>query len=197
MKNTPLHYGISLAILTLALFFAVYFFFSGFNYYLISLRVNVFVLPSIYVLFTVVLLYKRTSKYRLSFKECFKISFTTLFIGGTLSLLLIILFLNYADPDAQILLQHQRIEQNLNNLHSDYNSLKEPTKEETALYKELVKSLSSDTTKNELLFNFKNSFAILGVIYLFYLTISLFLSIFFRLRNPNAIIHSNTPAQRS
>jgi hypothetical protein len=195
MKNTPVHYGLLLTAITLILFFAVYYFFIGFDYYIISVGVNVFALPAIYTLITIILLYKKTNIEKLSFAKNFQYSFVTMFLGGTVSYLLIALFFNFVDQDAQSLLQHQRLERNLENLYAEYQSLKEPTEEQTASYNEYVKSLTSESVRNERLFGLKNSFIILGILYLFYLTISVFLSIFFRTRTPNATFNRHSPAQ--
>lgn len=62
MKNKPTHYGLLLAAITLILFFAVYFYFIGFNYYIISIQVNFFVLPALYTLASILLLYKHRRK---------------------------------------------------------------------------------------------------------------------------------------
>ncbi len=194
IKNTPTHYGLLLAVITLVLFFAVYLFFSGFNYYSVTVNMNAFVLPAIYTLAVIILLYKKTNKEKLSFADSFKNSFLTLFIGGTVSFLAIAFFLNYVDEGAQTLLQHQRIEQNLQSVHADYKEIIEPSQEETQQYQEIVKYMQSDAAKDEPLFSLKKSFIILGILYSFYLVISLFLSIFFRTRNPYATLPSNPPS---
>ncbi len=194
MKNTSIHYGLLLAVITLVLFFAVYYLCIGFNYYSISVKINAFILPAIYTLTVVILLYKKTNMEKLSFADSFKNAFLTMFIGGTLSFLAIAFFFNYVDKDAQTLLQHQRLEQSIESIHQEYKTIVEPTKEQTDNYHELLKSMNSESAKNDSLFSFKKSFIILGILYSFYLAISLFLSIFFRTRNPHATLHSNTPS---
>lgn len=185
MKNKPINYGLLLTAITLTLFFAVYFFFIGFDYYMVSIKVNFFVLPALYTLVTIILLYKKTNIQRLSFFKSLQYSFSTLFIGGTLSYLSIALFFNFIDKDAENLLRHQRLEQSLKGLNAEYKSLQKPTKEDTFKYNMHVKGLTSESAKSEPLFNPKNSFIILSILYLFYFTISVLLSIFFRTRTPH------------
>ncbi|MDR1877100.1 MAG: DUF4199 domain-containing protein [Flavobacteriaceae bacterium] len=195
MKNTPIHYGLLLAAITFILFFAVYFFFIGFNYYMVSIKVNVFGLPSIYTLMAVILLYKKSNIKKLSFAKSLQYSFTTMFIGGTVSYLLIAFFFNYVDKESQVLLRHQGLEQILQGLHAEYQSVEDPTEEQTLHYEEYAKSLTSELAKKEPLFNLKNSFIILSLLYLFYLIISVLLSIFFRTRIPHATLNNHPPAQ--
>lgn len=197
MKNKPINYGLLLAAITLVLFFAVYFFFIGFDYYMVSIKVNFFVLPALYTLVTIILLYKKTNIQKLSFFKSLQYSFNTLFIGGTLSYLSIVLFFNFIDKDAENLLRHQRLEQSLKGLNAEYKSLQKPTKEDTFKYNMHVKGLTSKSAKSEPLFNLKNSCIILGILYLFYFTISVLLSIFFRTRIPHATLNSYSTAQRS
>jgi hypothetical protein len=195
MNNTPVQYGFLLAALTLAAFFAVYFFFSGFNYYNISVKVNAFGLTFLYVLVTVILLVKLSRTQKMDFAEVFQNSFGAMFVGGTISFLCIVLFLNHIDPDAQALLQHQRIEQNLSSLETEYKSAKDPDTETTERYQAAVEYFNSDKAKNEKIFTLKNSLLMLGAVYSFYLAISLFLAIFFKSRNKtNANIRNHTAA---
>lgn len=195
MKNKPTHYGLLLAAITLILFFAVYFYFIGFNYYIISIQVNFFVLPALYTLASILLLYKLTNYEKLSFLTCLQYSFTTMFIGGTLSFLFIALFFNYIDQDAQQLLQNQGLNKMLENLTFEYASIEHPTEAITLKYKEYVNNIQTRITEKESFFTFKNSCIILSVLYFFYFIISVLLSIFFRTRKPNATIYSHSPAQ--
>ena len=195
MKNTSVQYGFLLAALTLAAFFIVYFFFSGFNYYRISVYINVFGLTFLYALFAVVLLVMMSRTKKMNFADFFQNSFGTMFLGGTISFLCIALFLNYVDTDAQALLIHQRNELNLNNLEAEYRSTKNPDAEIIARYQAGIEYFNSDKVKNEKVFALRDYFLLLGAIYSFYLVISLFLAIFFRSRNKtNANISNHTPA---
>jgi len=195
MKSTPVQYGFLLAALTLAAFFVVYFFFSGFNYYRISVNINAFGLTFLYTFTAVILLIKMSRTRKMDFADFFQNSFGTMFIGGTISFLCIALFLNYVDSDAQALLQHQGIEQYLSSSKTDYESIQNPDAETTARYQAVVKYFSSDEVKNGKIFTLKHYFLLLGAIYSFYLVISLFLAIFFRSRNKtNANIRNHTPA---
>ncbi|MCO6564235.1 MAG: DUF4199 domain-containing protein [Apibacter sp.] len=195
MKNKPTHYGLLLVAITLILFFAVYFCFIGFNYYIISIQVNFFVLPALYTLVSIVLLYKLTNYKKLSFLKCLQYSFTTMFIGGTLSYLLIALFFNYIDLNAQQLLQDQGLNKMLENLNSEYESIQNPSEEITLKYNEYVNYLKVRISRNESFFTIKNSCIILSVLCFFYFIISVLLSIFFRTRISNATIYSHSPTQ--
>lgn len=195
MKSKPINYGLLLTAITLVIFFAVYFFFIDSDYYMISAKVNFFVLPFIYTLLTIILLYKKTNVKKLSFFKSLQYSFSTLLIGGTLSYLFIAFFFNVIDKNAEKLLRNQRLEQSLKELNKDYKSLQNPTEEDTFKYKMHHKSLTSESLKNEPLFNLKNSFIILIILYLFYFTISVLLSIFFRTRISNANLNNYSSTQ--
>lgn len=195
MKSKPINYGLLLTAITLVIFFAVYFFFIDSDYYMISAKVNFFVLPFIYTLLTIILLYKKTNVKKLSFFKCLQYSSSTLLIGGTLSYLFIAFFFNVIDKNAEKLLRNQRLEQSLKELNKDYKSLQNPTEEDTFKYKMHHKSLTSESLKNEPLFNLKNSFIILIILYLFYFTISVLLSIFFRTRISNANLNNYSSTQ--
>lgn len=195
MKSKPINYGLLLTAITLVIFFAVYFFFIDSEYYMISAKVNFFVLPFIYTLLTIILLYKKTNVKKLSFFKCLQYSFSTLLIGGTLSYLFIAFFFNVIDKNSEKLLRNQRLEQSLKELNKDYKSLQNPTEEDTYKYKMHHKSLTSESLKNEPLFNLKNSFIILIILYLFYFTISVLLSIFFRTRISNANLNNYSSTQ--
>lgn len=195
MKSKPINYGLLLTAITLVIFFAVYFFFIDSDYYMISAKVNFFVLPFIYTLLTIILLYKKTNVKKLSFFKSLQYSFSTLLIGGTLSYLFIAFFFNVIDKNAEKLLRNQRLEQSLKELNKDYKSLQNPTEEDTYKYKMHHKSLTSESLKNEPLFNLKNSFIILIILYLFYFTISVLLSIFFRTRISNANLNNYSSTQ--
>ncbi|TWP22702.1 DUF4199 domain-containing protein [Apibacter muscae] len=192
MKNSSVHYGVLLGFLTLVLFFLVYFLFIGQSYYILSLRVNFFILPALYTLIAVILLYKKTSIQKLSFADCFTTSFSTMFIGGTVSFIIISLFLNYVDKGANEIFGHQLYTTWREGLDQEFSMLVKPSSEDIQKYHQYQKLLNWMITEEKYFFNLRMTVIILGMLYTFYLIISVFLSMFFRLRNPHATIRSNT-----
>lgn len=190
MKKTYKSYGLLLTAITIALFLIVYYFFMGLNYYSTSVKINVSLLTALYVVVPVLLL-KNISKVRnFTFVSAFKTSFFTMCIGGTLSILFIVLFLSIIDPEAGKILQQQRIESYITNLQAEYQSIKQPEPAQTQQYYNILKGLKSEQIQKDNFANFKNITIFLASIYLFYTIISIFLAIFFKKRN--ATNHSHT-----
>lgn len=195
MKNKPTHYGLLLAAITIIIFFAVYLLYLGEDYYMISIKVNFFVLPGLYTLTALILLYKLTNQTKLPFLKCLSYSFTTLALGGTLSYIFIAIFFSYIDLHAQHLLYNQGMSKLMENLNAEYATIQNPSEEITSKYNEYVSILKLRMAMNEPFFTFKNSCVFLSALFFFYFIISLLLSIFFRTRLPNATFHRHSPAQ--
>lgn len=91
MTKSPLTLGILLYAVTMAIFFVVYTFFSGIEYFDTTLKVNAFVLPIVYVLFAFWSVKSHWNNHQMNFKEAFKRAFVPMFVGGLLSIVSIFL----------------------------------------------------------------------------------------------------------
>lgn len=178
--------GVFLYAITMLVFFIVYYFFAGPQYYSVSLNANAFLLPAIYALaafFSVRHIWKRQ---KLNFKATFKRAFTPMFTGGMLSFLSIFAFLNFVDTDAKDMLNHQFVERNKKELSDVYLKEKARLKsdaEKTELEKDYRKSLKSfdeSQVRGKDMFTFSHFSAYFAATLIFYLLLSLFFGAFFR-----------------
>ncbi|MGC4130353.1 MAG: DUF4199 domain-containing protein [Bergeyella sp.] len=187
MTKNPITTGIILFIITMLIFFAVYYFFGNINYFDISLKVNSFVLPVIYggtALYSVRSFWK--SRTSVTFRDAFNKAFVPMFVGGFLSVSGIFLFLNFGDVEAKNLLNHQFVEKNKAELTSVYQKEKSRLKNEAQLadlekdYQKSMQSFSMEQVKEKDMFTASHFSGYFAAILVFYLIISLFLGAFFR-----------------
>lgn len=182
IKSSPIRFGLILFGITMLLFFIVYYFFAGENYWVTSVQVNSFVLPALYAggaFWSVYSLRKEMG--RITFPQAFKQSFFTLFVGGVLSLSSIYLFLNYVDTGARDILNYQFVttqenkldEARANQLKKAAN-LKDQTKKDEvqANYENYKKGLKAAKDNKTNYFSFKYLSGLFGVFLLFYLFLS-------------------------
>ena len=190
MTQNSSRLGIVLFILTMLVFFGVYFFFSGVNYFDISLKVNAFLLP---ILYTAVAFYSVYSFWKkqgfITFKEAFRNAFIPMFTGGLLSLLSIFAFLNFVDTDAKDLLNYQYVQRQKSELDKEYQGAKkilkhkEDVEELEKKYKERLESFAPDQLKDKDMLTWRHFSGYFGAIFIFYLVISLFFGAFFKTRS--------------
>lgn len=190
MTKNPINLGFILFIITMIIFFAVYYFFAGINYFDISLKINAFLLPVIYcgfAFFSVKEYWKQNGT--INFKEAFKRAFLPMFVGGFLSILSIFIFLNYVDAGAKDLLNHQYIERQKSELVSEYTKAKSILKHDADKqeleknYQKRLESFSPENLKNKDIFNAKFFLIYFSAIFMFYLVLSIFFGAFFRSRS--------------
>ena len=198
MAKSPTNLGIVLFIATMIVFFVVYSFFSGINYFDTTLKVNAFVLPVLYAgtAFWSVKSYWNTANV-MSFKEAFKRAFYPMFIGGFLSIVTIFTFLNFIDTDAKKLLNYQYVERQRTELNKEYTSAKKIIKHQKEIdelekkYKEGLQRVSDDAVKGKDMLTASHFSGYFAAILIFYLVLSLFFGAFFRTKT----IHQEEPNQ--
>lgn len=189
MTKRPLTLGIILFIATMIVFFVVYYFFSGINYFDISLKTNAFVLPVLYAgaAFWSVKTYWNNHK-KVSFKDAFKRAFVPMFIGGVLSVLSIYAYLNFVDTDAKKLLNYQYVTRQKAELDKEYTSARKILKHQKDIdeldqkYKERLPSFSSEAVKGKDMLTASHFSGYFAAILIFYVVLSLFFGAFFRTR---------------
>lgn len=189
MTKRPLTLGIILFIATMIVFFVVYYFFSGINYFDISLKANAFVLPVLYAgaAFWSVKTYWNNHK-KVSFKDAFKRAFVPMFIGGVLSVLSIYTYLNFIDTDAKKLLNYQYVTRQKAELDKEYTSAKKILKHQKDIdeldqkYKERLPSFSPEAVKGKDMLTASHFSGYFAAILIFYVVLSLFFGAFFRTR---------------
>ena len=134
---------------TMLIFFTVYFFFSGVNYFETSMIANAFILPIFYAGVAFWSVKSEWNVRKLGFKDGFKRAFMPMFLGGFFSVISIFIFLNYVDTDAKDLLNYQFVQTNKNKLEQTYKEeiarLKDG-KEKEQLEKDYQKSIQSFNT---------------------------------------------------
>lgn len=189
MSKKPLTLGLILFIITMIIFFTVYFI-SGVNYFNTSLMMNAFLLPVLYCFFAFVSV--RTywkEKGVINFKEAFTRAFSPMFIGGFLSIVTIFVFLNYFDKDAKDLLNYQYVERQKSELTNEYEKAKkilakdQDIKELEQKYQERLQSFTPERIKNKDMLTPSHFSAYFAAILIFYLILSLFFGAFFRSRS--------------
>lgn len=168
-------------------FFVVYYFFSGVEYFDISLKANAFVLPIIYAgaAFWSVKTYWSSHKV-VSFKEAFNRAFVPMFIGGVLSILSIYAFLNFVDTDAKKLLNYQYVTRQKSELDKEYTSARKILKHQKDIdeldqkYKERIQSFTPEAVKGKDMLTASHFSGYFAAILIFYVVLSLFFGAFFR-----------------
>ncbi|MFY7816387.1 MAG: DUF4199 domain-containing protein, partial [Chryseobacterium taeanense] len=187
MTKSPSTLGILLFGATMIVFFVVYYFFSGVEYFDISLKANAFVLPIIYAgaAFWSVKTYWSSHK-QVSFKDAFKRAFVPMFIGGILSILSIYAFLNFVDTDAKKLLNYQYVTRQKSELDKEYTSARKILKHQKDIdeldqkYKERIQSFTPEAVKGKDMLTASHFSGYFAAILIFYVVLSLFFGAFFR-----------------
>ncbi|MBW8358191.1 MAG: DUF4199 domain-containing protein [Weeksellaceae bacterium] len=186
MAKNPITLGIILFIITMLIFFTVYYI-SGVDYFNTSLLVNAFALPVLYCVFAYISVRSYwKEKGIISFKEAFSKAFTPMFIGGLLSVLSMFVFLNFIDPDAKDLLNYQYVERQKSELNKEYESSKkilankEDIQELERKYKERIQSFEPERVKDKDMLTPRLFSAYFAAILIFYLILSVFFGAFFR-----------------
>lgn len=172
MKEIIYKKGIILALLTITLFLAVYFFGFNDNYFLTTVKVNAFILPTLYLGFIVFHIVKM-GKNGIYFKDVFQFSIGTLVISGTLSLVFIFMFLNFIDEEAKNVLLQQ---------HLDIKYKNAMVVEDAKQREMLLKTVKNNAVN---FFSLKWFFYFLSGLYFCYLIISLFLAKMLKNKNPD------------
>lgn len=189
MTKSPSTLGILLFAATMIVFFAVYYFFSGVEYFDISLKANAFVLPIIYAgaAFWSVKTYWSSHK-TVSFKEAFKRAFVPMFIGGILSIFSIYAFLNFVDTDAKKLLNYQYVTRQKSELDKEYTSARKILKHQKDIdeldqkYKERLQSFTPEAVTGKDMLTASHFSGYFAAVLIFYVVLSLFFGAFFRTR---------------
>lgn len=193
MSKSPIQNGLILFATTMFLFFVVYYFFANANYWEFTMKANAFVMPFVYTIGGFTSVYILRGKDFITFPQAFKQAFTTLFIGGFLSILSMFLFLNYGDTDARDLLNHQYISTEIKNLDTAYQQQKkdlaaiknkdqaaEKSKELEKNYSDAKKGREVALQENRNYFSFSFLSAVFGGIILFYLLLSIVIAAFLK-----------------
>ncbi len=190
MKLNLVQKGLILFILTMIIFFLVYYFYNGLHYFDTTMMVNSFVLPLLYALFaffSVRAVWKTENT--ISFRVAFKNAFLPMFIGGFLSVLGIFLFLNFVDPAAKDMLNYQYVARQKAELNSEYTKAKkilakkEDKVELEQKYKERIQSFAQERVKGKDMFTLKFFSLYFAAILVFDLIFAVFLGAFFRSRS--------------
>lgn len=189
MTKNPFAVGFGLYMVTMFVFFVVYYFFASASYYDISMMVNAFGMTFLYALggFMAVLWLRGNDK--ITYPQAFKQSFLTMFIGGFLSVLSIFAFLNYGDTEARDMLNHQYIQTELKNLDEAYDQKKielmnhkdqSKIKDLEIDYKNAKEAREAAQKENRNYFSFQFLSAVFGGFLLFYLLLSIIIAGFLK-----------------
>ena len=198
MTKSPTTLGIILFIATMTVFFVVYAFFSGVNYFDISLKANAFVLLVLYAgaAFWSVKSYWNTHR-TVNFRQAFKRAFVPMFIGGFLSVVSMYAYLNFIDPDARKLLNYQYVTRQKEELDKEYTSARKILKHQKDIdeldqkYRERLPSFSPEAVKGKDMLTASHFSGYFAAILIFYVVLSLFFGAFFRTRS----VHTETEHQ--
>lgn len=187
MTKSPSTLGIILFIATMIVFFIVYYFFSGINYFDTSLKINAFLLPVLYAgtAFWSVKSYWNNHRV-VTFREAFKRAFVPMFIGGILSIFSIYVFFNFVDTDAKRLLNYQYVQRQKSELDKEYVSARKILKHQKDIdeldqkYKERSQSFTPEAVKGKDMLTASHFSGYFAAILIFYVVLSLFFGAFFR-----------------
>ncbi|QQQ28642.1 DUF4199 domain-containing protein [Chryseobacterium indoltheticum] len=186
MTKSPLTLGVLLYVVTMAIFFVVYTFFSGIEYFDTTLKVNAFVLPIVYVLFAFWSVKSHWNNHQMNFKEAFKRAFVPMFVGGILSIVSIFSFLNFIDTDAKKLLNYQYVHRQKSELDKEYQSAKKILKHQKDIdeleqkYQEGLQRFDPATIKDKDMLTASHFSGYFAAILIFYVILSVFFGAFFR-----------------
>ncbi|WPO81083.1 DUF4199 domain-containing protein [Chryseobacterium sp. JJR-5R] len=189
MTKSPLTLGIILFIATMTVFFVVYSFYSGIDYFDISLKANAFVLPVLYAgtAFWSVKSYWNSHRV-VSFKDAFKRAFVPMFVGGILSVLSMYAYLNFVDTDSKKLLNYQYVTRQKSELDKEYTSARKILKHQKDIdeldqkYNERLQSFTPEAVKGKDMLTVSHFSGYFAAILIFYVVLSLFFGAFFRTR---------------
>ncbi|SDR08863.1 Protein of unknown function [Chryseobacterium soldanellicola] len=187
MTKSPSTLGIILFGATMIVFFVVYYFFSGVNYFDISLKANAFVLPLMYAgaAFWSVKSYWNNNR-EVSFKQAFNRAFVPMFVGGILSIFSIFAYLNFVDTDAKKLLNYQYVQRQKSELDHEYTSARKILKHQKDIdeldkkYKERLQSFTPQAVKGKDMLTASHFSGYFAAILIFYVVLSVFFGAFFR-----------------
>ena len=181
--------GFVLFIITMIIFFSLYFFGMNVDYFNNSVLLNAFLLPAVYVAAAYISVSSaKKMGLPMGFQAVFGRSFKPMFVGGFLSILTMFLFLNFADSDAKDLLNYQYIERQKTELKNEYEKAKSviiEEKEKAELeknYQNRLQSFSPEMIKDKDMFSFRQFTYYFGAIMVFYVILSVFFASFFRSR---------------
>lgn len=197
MTKSPVTLGIILYAATMVIFFTVYAFFSGINYFDTTLKVNAFLLPVIYAATAFWSVKSHWNHHKMGFREAFKRAFVPMFTGGILSILSIFLFLNFVDTDAKKLLNYQYVTRQKSELDKEYQSAKKILKHQKDIdeleqkYQEGLQRFDPDTIKGKDMLTASHFSGYFAAILIFYVILSVFFGAFFRTKT----IHTEQPTQ--
>jgi len=186
MTKSPSTLGIILFIATMIVFFVVYTFFSGINYFDISLKANAFVLPILYALTAFWSVKSYWNNHKMNFREAFKRAFVPMFIGGILSIFSMYVFLNFVDTDAKKLLNYQYVTRQKAELVAEYTSAKKILKHQKDIdelelkYKEGLQRFNPEAIKGKDMLTASHFSGYFAAILIFYVVLSVFFGAFFR-----------------
>ncbi|MBB4805574.1 Flp pilus assembly protein TadB [Chryseobacterium defluvii] len=189
MTKSPSTLGIILFIATMIIFFIVYYFYSGINYFDTSLKINAFLLPVLYAgaAFWSVKSYWNSNRV-VTFRAAFKRAFLPMFMGGILSIFSIYAFLNFVDTDAKRLLNYQYVQRQKTELNKEYTSARKILKHQKDIdeldqkYKERLQSFTPEAVKGKDMLTVSHFSGYFAAILIFYVVLSLFFGAFFRTR---------------
>ena len=174
-----------LTAITLALFFALYFYFSlngtvsVKDYYTYSFMICCFVVLPLYALYCFLTIFNlsknkaknhQTSEELMTFKEGFKVGFYTIFFAGIMSLIVIFVFFNTYGEWAQ-----DSLKQGL--LDTFTSNMSDPK-----VAKDIETFRNSDDYKTLNLFTVKNFFGLFSIFLSFYIAIAAMFSQFLKKR---------------
>lgn len=181
--------GFVLFIVTMIIFFAMYFFGMNTDYFNNTLLLNAFLLPAVYLAGAYISVDSvKKAGIPMGFRDVFGRAFKPMFFGGFLSVLSMFLFLNFVDRDAKDLLNFQYIERQKTELNNEYEKAKSTmVKEEEKAeleknYQARLKSFSPEMIKDKDMFSFRQFTYYFGAIMVFYVILSTFFGSFFRSR---------------
>lgn len=181
--------GFVLFIITMIIFFSLYFFGMNVDYFNNSVLLNAFLLPAVYVAGAYISVSSaKKLGFPMGFQAVFGRSFKPMFVGGFLSILTMFLFLNFVDRDAKDLLNYQYIERQKTELKNEYEKAKSviiDEKEKAELeknYQNRLQSFSPEMIKDKDMFSFRQFTYYFGAIMVFYVILSVFFASFFRSR---------------
>ena len=181
--------GFVLFIVTMIIFFAMYFFGMNTDYFNNTLLLNAFLLPAVYLAGAYISVDSvKKAGIPMGFRDVFGRAFKPMFFGGFLSVLSMFLFLNFVDRDAKYLLNFQYIERQKTELNNEYEKAKSTmVKEEEKAeleknYQARLKSFSPEMIKDKDMFSFRQFTYYFGAIMVFYVILSTFFGSFFRSR---------------
>ncbi|SFI47852.1 DUF4199 domain-containing protein [Halpernia frigidisoli] len=190
MRLNIIQKGLMLFIITMIIFFLVYYFFGDLHYFDNTMMANSFVMPIVYALvafFSVRNIWKKENT--INFSLAFKNAFLPMFIGGFLSILSIFIFLNYLNTPAKDLLNYQYVSTQKAQLDEEYSKSKKilAKKEDIAdleqKYQERLQSFAPERVKDKDMFTARFFMLYFAAILIYDLIFSLFIGAFFRSRS--------------